>query len=90
MDRTFDIYYQVNDPDKFPEGVIRNVSLQNYVRIKHFNDFAYNFLRNYFQEKNFYHLKCIEKLWVSIDGVDFRLIFYLNHPDLHKESEYVQ
>lgn len=90
MDRTFDIYYQVDDPKNFPAGVIRNVSLYNYVKIKHYNYFAYNFLKNYFENNNvFVNVDSIKKLWVSTDDVDYRLVFDTDYPEVHQNNNYI-
>lgn len=89
MDRRFEIFFTINDPADFPETVIRNISLQDYIKIKHINNFAYNFLINYIQNNNVIDVNSITKMWISTDDVDYKIIFDIDNPSVHTNTEYV-
>lgn len=91
MERRFDIFFQINDPDSFPssQGVIHNLPLPDYIKIKHINSFAYNFLINHFEVNNIFDKTAISKLWISIDDVDYKIIFDIDNSEIHLNNNYV-
>lgn len=91
--REFKVYYKVNTSDEFPGDVIK-VKTSDYVKIKHCNiNFSYNFLINYFKQEQLYSEDDIDRLWISIDDVEYTIIYDRINPvksDIENQSDSVR
>lgn len=79
--RKFTVFFKVNISDEYPGEKIEEVSTSDYIKIKHGNiEFSLNFLMDYFQKENLYQKHDLEKLWISIDDVEYFIIFDKESP----------
>lgn len=78
--RKFSIFYKVNVADEFPGNSIE-VKTSDYIKIKHNNvDFSFKFLINFFKQKSLYSEEEVEKLWISIDDIEYTIIYDKYNP----------